>query len=168
MDEHEVHSKIAGVTFPCPKTGVPRQEIIRRYVWAEMSLTPVPEPNNPYSKTGKAVGLQVKANDGVVYHVGYLNEKVSPVVFDAIRSRKPASVVVTEVTGGSTHKNTLGVNILVRWTGRPLEDESDEEPEPAKKQKSKRVDNRKKKGGCGATVLMMGAVLVMGWVCVRS
>ena len=111
---------------------------------------------------------RVKANDGVVYHVGYLNEKVSPVVFDAIRSRKPASVVVTEVTGGSTHKNTLGVNILVRWTGRPLEDESDEEPEPAKKQKSKRVDNRKKKGGCGATVLMMGAVLVMGWVCVRS
>lgn len=114
--DHEFHSKIAGVTFDCPVTGIPRQEIIRKYIRPGMTLTPITEPNNEYSDTAVALWLR---HDGTDYHVGYFNDKVSREVFAALQQSKSVSVRVSNVTGGTSSKKELGVNVLVGWDDKP-------------------------------------------------
>lgn len=114
--DHEFHSKVAGVTYSCPQTGVPRQEIIRKYLKRGTALVPITEPDNPHSDTAVALWLR---HDGTDYHVGYVRDETSEEVFAALQQGKDVSVLVTEVTGGSGSKKTLGANILIAWNDRP-------------------------------------------------
>lgn len=114
--DHEFHSKIAGVTYNCPRTGMPRQEIIRKFLRRGTVLTPLAEPDNPHGDTAVALWLR---HDGTDYHVGYVRHEPSDEVFAALQQGKDVSVLVTEVTGGSGSKSNVGANILIGWNDRP-------------------------------------------------
>lgn len=135
MAKHIFKTKVAGVTFPCPNTGVSRQQIIRDHVRVGGWLNAVAEPKNEHSST--AVGLLVP---GTRYHVGYLSEKVSPEVFLALVDRKQVRVRVIHVTGARERQDveTSGVNIEVSW------------------------DDAVKRNGCGTAVLMLGLLILTG------
>lgn len=114
--EHEFHSKIAGVTYNCPQTGMPRQEIIRKFLRPGTVLNPITEPDNHHSDTAVALWLRHGNTD---YHVGYVRDETSDDVFAALQQGKDVSVLVTEVTGGSSGKTTMGANILIGWNDKP-------------------------------------------------
>lgn len=107
--KHEIKTKISGVTFPCPNTGVPRQKIIHDHVRVGGWLNAVAEPKNEHSSTAVALYLP-----GTKYHIGYLNERQSSDVFLALLDRKKVKVRVLNVTGGQEDKS-YGVNIAVSW-----------------------------------------------------
>jgi hypothetical protein len=79
-------------------------------------LVPIAEPDNPHGDTAVALWLR---QDGTDYHVGYVRDETSGDVFAALQQGKDVSVLVTEVTGGSGGKKTMGANILIGWDDKP-------------------------------------------------
>lgn len=112
----ELRSKVRGVTFPEPRTGISRQKIIKRYVKKGTRLWPVVEPNNPVDVN--AVGLWVTGGCLVLwrhYHIGYLVKKRAETVAFLLREKEPVEIIVSSVTGSTRQKQTRGVNIVIRY-----------------------------------------------------
>lgn len=112
----EITTKIAGVTHDDPSTGVNRQALIRKHVRPGMELTPEAEPDNPYDPG--AVGLWYRARFGLFMrdvHIGYITRTHSAYVAEKLRAGKRVTVTVTQVTGGSQDRPTMGVSIVIRF-----------------------------------------------------
>jgi hypothetical protein len=106
-------SKIAGVTFRNPN-GTSRQKLIRKYVRAGTPLELVPEPDNPYSENGTAIGVWVRT--GWLFkrlrQVGYIRDGVSEGLTEDMENGTKVTAHVAEVTGGGWFKSR-GVNIEI-------------------------------------------------------
>jgi|GEM_PF-2987386 len=101
-----IHSKVAGVTFDR------RQGVIAKYCNPGTELIAIPEPDNPHSEDGTAVGLWVPVGTKR-YQVGYVRDGLSADVFDHIDDGGTVRVRVLEVTGGEPDKPTRGLNIEI-------------------------------------------------------
>lgn len=101
---------LSGESHNCPLTGKPRQGLIRAFVRPGLALQLHPEPDNPYSKTAVAVHLVREEMAGEVhYHLGYIPDKDSKWVGDALKKQKAITVTVKEVVGGTRQKPSFGV-----------------------------------------------------------
>lgn len=107
-------SKVAGVTAK-NSDGQPRQNYIRAFCKPGMTATLIREPNNEYDKN--AVGVWIKARSLIFFtadvQIGYLNADIAPEVARHMDKGGKMLCEITEVTGGTRGKSTLGVNILL-------------------------------------------------------
>jgi hypothetical protein len=95
-------SKVSGVTYQNPD-GVSRQEIIDQLCFSDQPLLLMREPNNPYSEN--AIGVWV------AYQIGYVKPELADQLALILDEGGVVEARVTEVTGGTEDKPTLGVNI---------------------------------------------------------
>ena len=114
------HTKVVGVTFR-NNDGSDRQDIIARCrPGDELALSS--EPENPHADHAVAVYCnQRRWFRGVkTYQIGYLSDDrgAASEVFDHIEAGGGGEVQITEVTGGTRDKPTMGVNIRITlWGG---------------------------------------------------
>jgi hypothetical protein len=108
------HSKVAGVTAKNPD-GRSRQNYILAFCKSGMPATLVREPNNQYDKN--AVGVWITARSLIFFksevQIGYLNADTAEEIARYMDGGGYVSCQITEVTGGTRGKASLGVNILV-------------------------------------------------------
>jgi hypothetical protein len=93
-----------------------RQALIKKHVRVGMQLTPAVEPDNPHDPN--AVGLWYRARFGLFMrdvHLGYIGRTHSAYVAEKLRAGNRVTVTVSQVTGGSKDKPTMGVNVVIRW-----------------------------------------------------
>lgn len=115
MAAHEIHTKIRGVTFDDPVSGMHRQAIIKSFVRPGTELELRPDPNNPVDPAAVGVWLvrKVMLVSSKEYHLGYLtHELASEMRFKMARGTR-VKVTVSNVTGGKD--KTVGVNILLSF-----------------------------------------------------
>lgn len=105
----EIRSKIRGVTYKDPRSGKPRQQIIRQHVRPGMLLDAIFEPDNPHGDN--AIGLWATVGQER-YHIGYIGTELSEKLGPMLRKGEALDVYVTDITGRD--KRTLGVNIIIR------------------------------------------------------
>jgi len=112
----EIRTRIAGVTYNDPRSGLNRQDIIRRYVYPGIRLIPQREPGNPHDGHAVKLILEVKRLFGKKrFHLGYIPRDFSENIDKALRKKIPVEVIVTRVTGGTPDKPHRGVSILIRY-----------------------------------------------------
>ena len=108
------HSKVAGVSAK-NADGYPRQKYILAFCKAGVPLILKREPDNPHD--ANAVAVSIKARTLIVFsaevQIGYLNADVASEIAPYIDSGGTVRAEITEVTGGTDEKPTLGVNILL-------------------------------------------------------
>ena len=108
------HSKVVGVTAK-NSNGQSRQSYIRRFCKPGMKVTLIREPNNEYDNN--AVGVWIKARSFIFFtadvQIGYLNADIAPEIARHMDRGNKMFCEITEVTGGTHDKQTLGVNILL-------------------------------------------------------
>ena len=108
------YSKVVGVTYR-NFNGTSRQKIIRKYCRAGTPLELIPEPENPHSENGTAIGIWVRT--GWIFkrlrQVGYIRDGLSESLTEDLQNGKRLSARITEVTGGGWFKSR-GVNIEIR------------------------------------------------------
>lgn len=104
----EIWTKVKGVSYSCPLTGIPRQQLIK-FLSAGMSLTPVREPNNPADTNAVALHGDVLAQR---VHLGYLTKERARQVGALLDAGIPVSVTIANITG---QFDTQGINLLIRW-----------------------------------------------------
>ena len=107
-------AKVAGVTHPNPD-GVPRQDIIARCSIGDR-IAILHEVDNPVSDTAVAV-IWCKTGwfGRVSYHqIGYLPGGTSTTaVFNHLKRGGKIDAEITDLTGGTRDKPTLGVNLKI-------------------------------------------------------
>lgn len=117
MAKHEIKTKISGVTFPDPASGLNRQEVIGRFVRPGTRLELRLETNE-HAEGNIAVGVWMKR--GCVrrreFHVGYLNEQRKREFQPALAKGVGYTATVLDVTGGTKQEPTRGVNVVIRWS----------------------------------------------------
>jgi hypothetical protein len=114
MTTGTLRSKVAGVTASNPD-GRSRQKYIRAFCRPGMSIFFRREPENAYDPN--AVGVRITARALFIFssdvQIGYLNEDLAQEMARYIDKGGKLVGSITEVTGGSDGKPTLGVNILL-------------------------------------------------------
>lgn len=107
-------SKVAGVSAS-NSNGRSRQNYIRAFCKPGMPLILKREPDNPYDKNAVAVWIKARAMlfFTAEVQIGYLSAHVAAEIADHLDNGGRARAMITEITGGSKGKPTLGVNILV-------------------------------------------------------
>lgn len=117
MAKHEIKTKISGVTFPDPESGLNRQEVIGRFVRPGTRLDLRLE-SNEHARDNVAVAVWISR--GCVrkrsFHIGYLNEDRKAEVLPALARGAGYSATVLDVTGGTKATPTRGVNVVIRWS----------------------------------------------------
>ena len=113
----EFYSKVAGVTAK-NSNAKSRQDYIRAYCEAGMNLILKREPNNPYDSNAVAVWINTKTFlfFSSEVQIGYLNAYISAEIARHIDKGGTVIAKITEVTGGTEKKKSLGVNILIKIT----------------------------------------------------
>ena len=105
-------TKVAGVSFE-NEDGESRQSIIRKCNEGGTVLLER-EPDNPHDRYAIAVfaraGWQVK-------QIGYLNRGMAWKVSQHMQKGRKIRANITEITGGTHKKPTLGVNIGIHFFG---------------------------------------------------
>jgi hypothetical protein len=109
----EENTKISGVTYIDPASGLSRQEIIMAHVTPGTRLQAVPE-DNPHDPNAVALWLDAM---GKRYHIGYVPASRARYLAPKLRDGLQVEVVVMAVTGGTPTKPTRGVNIALRYGG---------------------------------------------------
>ncbi len=114
------YTKVVGVTFS-NDDGSDRQDIIRRRCDPGDELMMSSEPDNPHSDHAVAIYLTKKGWFGGVkaYQLGYLSDDrgAAQDVFDHIEGGGGGEAQISESTGGTRAKPTLGVNIRITLYG---------------------------------------------------
>lgn len=108
------HSKVAGVTAR-NDDGALRQDNIRRYCHAGMRVDLRREPNNKFDNN--AVACWIVARSFLVFRrdlqIGYLPGAIAGEISRYLAAGREVRCAITEVTGGTGSKPTLGVNLLL-------------------------------------------------------
>lgn len=111
------YSKVAGVTAK-NTDGRSRQKYIRAFCKPGKALILKREPKNPYD--ANAVGVWVLARVLLFItsevQIGYLNKDVAREVAPHMDAGGRVTAKISEVTGGTRGKSTLGVNIALTVT----------------------------------------------------
>lgn len=113
--EHkEIRTKVAGVTFK-NDDGSSRQKLIKKHARRNVSLQLDHQENNLVDPNAVAVCIVEKRllRSDRLHQIGFLNKSVASQVLNHHRSGGKLGAVITEVTGGTKAKPTLGVNILI-------------------------------------------------------
>jgi hypothetical protein len=164
-DLYTIPTKVRGVTFKCPLTGIDRQKIIKRYVHPGDSLKPVLEPDNPYGSNAIGLWLFVPKPDGSseTYHIGYIGSELSSSIAPILREGKHVTITVTDVTGKG--EQTRGVNIALRSPAadeaRRIVDELGLEPDQAGI-----AEERQTKKTGKVLLIIVGAIAILFLLCV--
>jgi hypothetical protein len=110
----QFHSKLAGVTAK-NNDGKNRQNYIRTYCKPEMALILKREPDNPYDSNAVAVWINAKTFFffSSEVQIGYLNSDIAGEIARHIDGGGIVKAKITEITGGTEKKKSLGVNILI-------------------------------------------------------
>ena len=103
------HSKIAGVTYT-NIDGSSRQDIIRRYCRVGQELIMMPDISNPVDKN--ALGLWIQGPHHLL-KLGYISSELLNQMREDIRAKSKIRITISNITGGTKEKPTLGVNIQV-------------------------------------------------------
>lgn len=113
----EIHTKIRGVTYDDPASGVNRQDIIRAFVKPGTKLELRPEATNPVDSEAIAVWLRNKSllMGKKEYHLGYLSHELAHEMRTHLAQGIQPVVTVLGVTGGTKEQPTRGVNIVIRF-----------------------------------------------------
>jgi hypothetical protein len=114
MASHSFHSKISGVSAN-NNDGRGRQRYIRAFCKAGTPLIFKREPNNPYDKDAVAAWIEARAFFFFTSEVqiGYLNAELAQEISRHLAKGGGLHGEVSEVTGGTRDKPTLGVNVLL-------------------------------------------------------
>ena len=108
------HTKVVGVTFQ-NNDGSDRQDIIRQFCDPGDGVLMAAEPNNPHADHAVAIYVLKRGWFGRVkrHQIGYLsdNSGAAQEVFDHAMGGGDATAEISDVTGGTRDKPTLGVNI---------------------------------------------------------
>ena len=107
--------RVAGVTYHDPRSGISRQELIRRYVHPGQRLIAQREPANVHDPHAVRLLLEVPRGLGKrTYHLGYIPAERAEIVSRALR-RGSVTVTVTRITGGTAELPHRGIEIAVRY-----------------------------------------------------
>lgn len=108
------HTKVAGVTAS-NANGTSRQAYIAKFCRAGMPVTFMREPDNSYDSNAVAVFITGRALIffSAPVQIGYLNAELAPEIARHMDKGGHVSAVVSDVTGGSGKKRSLGVNLEV-------------------------------------------------------
>lgn len=106
-------TKISGVTYADPASGMARQDLIRLHVTPGTRLSAELE-DNPHDPNAVALWLDAM---GKRYHIGYVPASRARYLAPKLREGLRVEVVVLSVTGGTPTKPTRGVNIALRYGG---------------------------------------------------
>jgi hypothetical protein len=108
------HTKVAGVSAR-NDNGESRQDCIRSYCRSGMRVELRREPDNPFDKN--AVACWIVARPFLIFRhplqIGYLPAEIAGEISRALAAGREVHGVITDVTGGSGKKRTLGVNLLI-------------------------------------------------------
>lgn len=114
---HTFYSKVVGVT---QKNGsIPRQEIIKRYCRAGKQLLLFRQPKNRHDKNAIAVVVRFKMLFLFerIYQIGYLPADLAEDLAPYMDNGGEIECSISEITGGTRGKKTLGVNIMITTLG---------------------------------------------------
>lgn len=112
----EIRSKITGVTFK-NDDGTDRQELIRKYCRPGTNLYLETDPENPHGTHAVKVFAQTPTG---LQQVGWVKggeeawENLDDQIFHALEANQTIELFVSEITGGSKQKQTLGMNVVYR------------------------------------------------------
>ena len=99
-----IYSKLSGVTHHNPD-GTSRQEIIGELCYKGQTLMLIREPNQ-YSYNN--IGIYI------AYQVGYVNPEMAELLAPFMDSGGSVEAQISEITGGTDDKPTLGVNVTLK------------------------------------------------------
>jgi hypothetical protein len=99
-----IYSKLSGVTHH-NADGTSRQEIISELCYNDQPLLLIREPNQ-YSYDN--IGVYV------AYQVGYVNPEIADVLAAIIDEDGVVDAHITDITGGTEDKPTIGVNVAFK------------------------------------------------------
>ena len=112
----QIHSKMVGLYFDDPHTGIPRQQLIARHIRPGTELYARYQPNSPFGNAA-AIGLWCRVKPLLrkerEYHMGYVPSELAQNIVTYLRRGCPFFVKVTSVTGGSAKNPIQGVDILI-------------------------------------------------------
>lgn len=116
MAQKEIKTKILGVSKKDPKSGLNRQEIIKKHVKPGTDLIARLEPDNPVDPNAVAIWLVQPGRffGKTEYHLGYLSEEWAAKLAPVLRQGVNLKIDVLGVTGGTKDKESYGVNIVIR------------------------------------------------------
>lgn len=106
--EKSFPSKIVGVTIG------DRQANIKKHCRPGMPLILIPEPDNPVDEN--AIGIWVIAPGFLTskkVQIGYFEARLAGDLSGRMSSGENVTAKITNITGGTKDKPTLGVNILI-------------------------------------------------------
>lgn len=106
-----ITSKVAGVTYPDPRTGEDRQSIIAGLTGKEPCRLQ-PEPDNKYDPN--AIAVMVATPDGIK-HVGYVPRDLAKQVAPYINGEN-LMIEIVEITGGfeTRYGDIAALGLLIR------------------------------------------------------
>jgi hypothetical protein len=115
--KEKFYSKVTGLSYDDPITGMKRQDIVRRYIKPGMRLIPQREPDNPHDKHAIKYMVTIPRflRNDLVVHLGYSTREVSRELSRLLDNDIPIDVTVSQITGGSSGKRTRGVNVLIQY-----------------------------------------------------
>lgn len=95
--------------------GSSRQRNIRKYCKVGDRLVLIAEPSNQFDR--HAVGVWARSRFLFVrtglHQIGYINAELSEEISGYINRGRRVVVKIAEITGGTKHKTSCGVNILI-------------------------------------------------------
>ncbi|MEX2650320.1 MAG: HIRAN domain-containing protein [Alphaproteobacteria bacterium] len=112
VEGEEIRTKVVGVTKPNPR-GRPRQMVIAELTAGDQ-LALARDPNNPHDPN--AVMVFTRAGE----QIGYLRTELAADLAPVMDAGHRWGAEVLEVTGGTRHKPTRGVNIRIVVTDEPV------------------------------------------------
>lgn len=150
-----IPTKIAGVTFADPATGINRQEIIRNYVRSGDPLRIALDDDIPGHPEAVAIWFD---RNGTQYHIGYLYHVQAVRVRKALQRGDNVEAMVKDVTGGTDDSPTLGVNIVIGLpvTKQELRNLAAEGQTYVLQKRGHRMGCLKIAGAVGAIVIVFG------------
>lgn len=120
----EIHTKVAGVTYKDPRSGIDRQWLIQKYIHPGTKLRPQLEPDNPHDPNAIKLWLEVSkkllfkllSGRNLWFHIGYIQSDLAQNLAPILRDGQPVTITILEITGGTKCKPTRGLNIVIRIT----------------------------------------------------
>lgn len=107
----QINSKIVGVTYDDPRSGMNRQKIIRTFVKPGSKLEARLEPDNEHDPNAVALWFSKRILwEKSEYHLGYMTKTVNKRMAELLREGKKLKIKVKEVTN---QESTIGVNIVI-------------------------------------------------------
>lgn len=114
--KNNISSKIVGVTYDDPRSGLNRQKIIRTFVKPGSQLEARLESDNEFDPNAVALWFSKRVLfQKSEYHLGYMTKTINERMAGLLREGRKLDIRVKELTGGTKEEPSIGVNIVISF-----------------------------------------------------